>query len=128
VVRNDFSAEYHAAWQEKFTSLLAYRIIFINLRADWVQASTGQKVKIVKTWGKDLVVKTPTGSKCLPKWKLTYIPKDEGVASTYPIAHYKGSDKAVYVMRHNDDNTYECVSMDGKDIFKLSKEYLEFEQ
>jgi len=88
--------------------------------------STGQKVKIVKTWGKEIVVSTPTGNECLPKWELEYITTDGGVLSQYPIAHYKAKGIAVYVIRDNEDETCECVSMDGKDTYKLSKNELKF--
>lgn len=103
------------------------RLDKLSIGDEVIIKSTGEKVKIVKEWGNNLVVNTYTGSKSIGKAALSYIASEaENTLSAHPIAHYKGTDKAVYVIRYDENNVYECVSMDGKDTYYLKKEELEF--
>jgi len=78
IKREDLQAQQQTETPQEVPQDYDKRLDGVGTGDEVILKSTGKKVKIVKTWGKDLVVKTPTGNECLPKWKLTYIPKNEG--------------------------------------------------
>lgn len=51
------------------------RLDALNTGDEVILTSTNQRVKIVKTWGKEIIVNTPNGNKCVAKNELAYIEK-----------------------------------------------------